>query len=80
MTQIERRIYLTVTGLLIAATVLVVFHLATAMAIRYRMRRRNVEGARKPSPYHVIYAAIVWCLVVYSLHAYLGLFASQNVR
>ena len=110
MTQTERRIYLTVTGLLIAATVLfglvqpirlawrympewvyslaglglvcgfflpvlAVFHLATAMVIRHRMRRRNAEGARKHSPYHVIYAALVWVLVVYSLHTYLPLFA-----
>jgi len=60
--------------------VLAVFHLAVTMAIRYRMRRRNAEGARKPSPYHVIYAALVWCLVVYSLHNYLGLFAGENVR
>ena len=110
MTPTERRIYLTVTGLLIAATVLfglfqpirlawrytpewvyslaglglvcglflpvlAVFHLAMTMAIRYRMRRRNAEGARKPSPYHVVYAAIVWWLVVYSLHTYLPLFA-----
>lgn len=115
MTKTERRIYLTITGLLIAATVLfglfqplriysrqipvwvfflagpgflcgfalpvlIVLHLAATSAIRYRMGRRNAVGARKPSPYHVIYAALVWVLVVYSLHNYLGIFASENVR
>lgn len=115
MTKTERRIYLTITGLLIAATVLfglfqpirlawrytpewvyslaglglvcgfflpvlAVLHLAATSAIRYRMGRRNAVGARKPSPYHVIYAALVWVLVVYSLHNYLGIFASENVR